>query len=119
MNARRLFFIPVCFILSALPLVALDISSVKQGSPVKHGRTWEQRSEFTAPVKEGARLLLRANGGAVTVDPTSGDKVICIVTLRAYTSNAAEARALFDKFQLNARSVEAGGIYLTSQSPRP
>jgi DUF4097 and DUF4098 domain-containing protein YvlB len=38
--------------------------------------------------------------------------------LRAYTSDEAEARGLFDKFELSARSMEAGGVYLSSQSPR-
>ncbi len=120
MKAKLLHFISIslCALLSALPAVALDVSSVKQGAPVKHGRVWEQRSEFSAPVKEGARLVLRANGGAVTVNATESDKVTCVVILRAYTSDAAGARNLFDKFQLSARSVDAGGVYLTSQSPR-
>ena len=38
--------------------------------------------------------------------------------MRAYTSDEAKARRLFDTFQLSARSVEAGGIYITSQSPQ-
>ena len=38
--------------------------------------------------------------------------------MRAYTSDEAEARRFFDRFQLSARSVEAGGVYITSQSPR-
>lgn len=117
MKARHLF-IAIFALVCALPAAALDVSSVKQGAPVKHGRAWEQRSEFTTPVKEGARLVLRANGGAVSVNATESDKVTCIVTLRAYTSSAVEARNLFDKFQLNAQSAESGSVYLTSQSPR-
>jgi len=100
-----------------LPLAALDVSSVKQGAPVRRGHSWEQRSEFEAPVKEGARLLLRADNGAVTIRPELGDKVSCIVILHAYTSDESEARRLFDKYQLTARSVEAGGVYISSQSP--
>jgi len=118
MKARELLFIPLYAVLFALPLAALDVSSVKQGAPVKRGRSWEQRSEFDATVKDGARLLLRADNGGVSVNPASSGKVTCIVILRAYTSSEAEARGLFDKFQLNARSVEAGGVYLSSQSPR-
>jgi DUF4097 and DUF4098 domain-containing protein YvlB len=108
-------FAIIAFLL-ALPLAALDVSSVKQGTPERHGRTWEQRSEFAAPVKEGARLLLRVDNGAVSVLPTAGDKVRCIVILRAYTSDEAEAQRLFEKYQLKARSAEAGGVYITSQS---
>jgi DUF4097 and DUF4098 domain-containing protein YvlB len=118
MKARQLLFAPLYAVLFALPLAAVDVSSVKQGAPVKQGRSWEQRSEFEAPVKEGARLLLRADNGGVSINPASGDKVTCIVILRAYTSDEAEARGLFDKFELSARSMEAGGVYLSSQSPR-
>ena len=118
MKARRLVVISLFALLSALPAAALDVSSVKQDAPVKRGRGWEQRSEFTAPVKEGGRLLLRAASGSVSLRPGESDKVTCTVILHAYTPNAAEARSLFDKFQLTARSVEPGGVYLTSQSPR-
>jgi len=104
--------------LIAAPLMALDVSAVKQGALERRGRGWEQRSEFEAPVKEGARLLLRADNGAVSVRPVAGDKVNCVVILRAYTSDETEARRLFDKFQLNVRSMESGGVYLTSQSPQ-
>lgn len=104
-------------LLLALPLAALEVSGVKQGTPVRRGRGWEQRSEFEAPVREGARLLLRADNGGVTILPTPGNKVDCVVILRAYTSDEAEARRLFDRFQLSARSVEAGGVFITTESP--
>lgn len=118
MKARQLLSIPLYAILFALPLAALDVSSVKPGAPVKRGRSWEQRSEFNATVKDGARFLLRADNGGVSITPASSGKVTCVVILRAYTANEAEARGLFDKFKLNARSIEAGGVYLSSQSPR-
>jgi DUF4097 and DUF4098 domain-containing protein YvlB len=117
MGTRQVHSFAVLAFLLALPLAALDVSSVKQGAPERHGNTWQQRSEFEAPVREGARLLLRVGNGAISIHPAPGDKVGCIVTLRAYTSDEAEARRLFDKFQLTARSVEAGGVYITSQSP--
>lgn len=104
--------------LIALPLGALDVSSVKQGAMEKRGSTWEQRSEFAAPVKDGARLVLRADNGGVSIRPVAGDSVSCTVILRAYTSDQATAQRLFDKFQLTARSLEAGGVSITSQSPR-
>jgi DUF4097 and DUF4098 domain-containing protein YvlB len=118
MKPRQLLFIPLYAVLFALPLAALDPSLVKPGAPVKRGNTWEQRTEFEAPVKDGARLLLRAANGGVSVNPASSGKVTCIVILHAYTSNEAEARGLFEKFQLSARSGEADGVFLSSQSPR-
>lgn len=118
METRQVHIFALLAFLMGLPLAALDISSVKQGAPVRRGNSWEQRSEFETPVKEGGRLLLRADNGAVSIHPVPGEKVSCIIILRAYTSDEAEARRLFDRFQLSTRSVEAGGVYITSQSPR-
>jgi DUF4097 and DUF4098 domain-containing protein YvlB len=117
MAARQVHIFAIFIFLIALPLASLDVSSVKQGAPVRSGHSWVQRSEFAAHVKEGARLLLRANNGGVSIRPVPGDQVTCLVTLRAYTSDEAEARRLFNKFQLSARSVEAGSVFLASQSP--
>ena len=75
-------------------------------------------SEFEAPIKEGGRLLLRADNGAVNISPTPGDKVNCIVTLRAYTPDEAKARRLFDMFQLSAR-IDGGGWHLHHQRIAP
>jgi DUF4097 and DUF4098 domain-containing protein YvlB len=118
MITRYVHIFALLAFLTAMPLVALDVSSVKQGAPVRHGRTWEQRSEFKSPVKDGARLLLRVDNGAVSIHAVAGDRVSCTVVLRAYTSDESEAKRLFDKFQLSARSVETGGVYLISQSPQ-
>ena len=117
MGTKHVHIFALLAFLPVLPLAALDVSSIKQGAPVRHGNSWQQVSEFEAPVKEGARLLLRADNGTVSINPVPGDKVSCTVTLHAYTSDEAKARRLFDTFQLTARSVEAGGVYLTSQSP--
>lgn len=117
MRTRPAHIFVLLALLMALPLAALDVSSVKQGGPVRRGRTWEQRSEFAAPVKEGARLLLRVDNGGISIHPMPGDKVICTVILRAYTSDEAEARRFFDSFQMSARSEETGGVFITSQSP--
>ena len=117
MGKKQVCIFAILAFLVALPLAALDVSSVKQGAPVRRGHDWEQRSEFTAPVKEGARLLLRVDNGAVSIRPAPGDMVSCVVILRAYTPDENTAQHLFDRFQLTARSAETGGVYITSQSP--
>jgi DUF4097 and DUF4098 domain-containing protein YvlB len=104
-------------LLVALPLQALDVSSFNQGALTRRGRGWEQRLEFEAPVKEGTRLLLRVDGGAVNIIPGPGDKLKCVVIMHAYTSSDDEARGLFRRFQIGARSLETGGVYISSQSP--
>ncbi len=118
MGTRQIHSFALLAFFIATPLAALDVSSVKQGAPVRHGRSWVQRSEFEASAKEGARLLLRADNGAISINPAPGDKVGCVVILLAYTPDESEAKRLFDSFQLTARSVEAGGVYITSQSPK-
>jgi DUF4097 and DUF4098 domain-containing protein YvlB len=103
----------------ALPAAALDVTWVKQGGMTKHGRAWEQSSQFEVQSKEGARLILRADAGGVFIHPSAGDKVTCVVVLHAYTPDEAKAREIFNAFQLSAHSAEAGSVYLTSQEPRP
>ena len=61
MEPRQVYSFALLAFLIAAPLAALDVSAVKQGAPVQRGRSWEQRSEFEAPVKEGGRLI--AAGG--------------------------------------------------------
>ena len=117
MRTRQAHIFALLAFLVAMPLAAFDMSSVKQGAPVRHGNIWEQRSEFAAAVKEGARLVLRADNGGITIHPVPGERVSCTVILHAYTPDEAAARRLFDKFQLTARSMETGGIYLSSESP--
>jgi DUF4097 and DUF4098 domain-containing protein YvlB len=118
MKTRQVYIFTVLALLFTLPLAALDVSSVKQGGPVRRGKTWEQRSEFESPVKEGGRLLLRADQGTVSVRPVPGDHLTCGVILHAYTPDETAAKRLFDAFQLTARSVEGGGVYITTETPQ-
>ncbi len=117
MVTRRFYSFAVLTLLTALPLAALEGSTVKQSAPVRSGHAWEQRSEFEASAKPGGRLLLRADNGSVSIRPQSGDKVSCVVTVQVYTHSEAEARRLFGRFQLTARPLETGGVYIASQSP--
>lgn len=103
--------------LVALPLAALDSALVKRGQVVRRGRGWEQRSEIEAPAKEGGRLLVRADGGTVDVVPAQTDKVKCVVTMRVPASSEAEAQQFFSRSQLGVHLLEAGGVYITSESP--
>ena len=116
MRKKRIRSFALLAFLVALPLEAADVIAIKRGTPEHRGRGWEQRLEFEAPVKEGARLLLRAEAGAVDIRPEPGDKVKCVVTLRANTSDEAAARRLFNRVQLSARPLDTGGVYLNSQT---
>jgi hypothetical protein len=117
MGKEQIYGFAFLAIVTALPLAALDLVSIKHGTPVRRGQGWEQRSEFETPVKEGAKLLLRAGAGAVEIHPEPGDNVKCVVILRANTSDAAAARRIFDHLQLSSRSLEAGGVYIATAAP--
>ena len=43
MGTRQVHSFALLAFLTALPLAALDVSAVKQGAPVRHGNSWEQR----------------------------------------------------------------------------
>jgi hypothetical protein len=117
MRTRQVPIFALLASLLALPLAAFDVSSIKQGAPVRHGNFWEQRSEFSAAVKEGGRLVVRVDNGGINIHPVAGERVGCTVILHAYTPDESSARRLFDKFQLSARSMETGGVYLSGESP--
>jgi DUF4097 and DUF4098 domain-containing protein YvlB len=102
--------------LVSLPLQAVDQSYVKRGTPERHGRAWVERSEISAPVREGGRLILRADVGSVTIKPGTSDRLEGQVVLRAYTGSEAEARRIFGNCQLSVRALENGGVYVTARS---
>ncbi len=118
MGTMRVCTLAVLAFLVALPAAPSDISSARQNVPVRHGNSWQQRMEFSTPVKEGGRLMLRVDNGAVSIHPESGRQVSCTVVLRAYTPSESEARALFDKFQFSTRMMESGGVYISAESPQ-
>ena len=43
MGTKQVYSFALLALLTAAPLAALDVSSVKQGAPVRHGRSWQQR----------------------------------------------------------------------------
>ena len=69
MGTRQVYSFALLALLTAAPLAALDVSSVKQGAPVRHGNTWEQARSLKPLSRKGARLLLRADNGAVSIRP--------------------------------------------------
>jgi len=118
MRKVKVLHLVVLIGLASLPLAALDQVSVKRGTAERRGRGFEERSELSAPVREGGRLILRADLGSVVIRPGATDRFDCQVVLRAYTGSDAQARQIFGNFQLSARTLEAGGVYVTGQMQR-
>lgn len=94
-------------------LAGLEQSLVKRGTPERQGRGWVERREFSAPAREGGRLVLRADSGSVVIKTGAGDRVEGEVVLRVYTASETEARRYFSNYELSVRSVENGGVYVS------
>jgi DUF4097 and DUF4098 domain-containing protein YvlB len=102
--------------LAALPLQALGQSIVKRGTPVRHGNaSWTETYEWTAPAREGGKLILRADMGSVEITPGAGNQLEGRVVLRVYTGSEEKARRVFDAYHLSARSIEGGGVYVSGE----
>ena len=99
-----------------LPLRALEEPSVKRGMILHYGRAWVQELEYGAPVKDGGRLVLRADLGSVRVKPGASGRLQCFVRLEVYSGNEAEARSYLSRCELVARRAE-GSTYLTGRFP--
>jgi hypothetical protein len=100
------------------PLAGFDEVFVKRGEPQREGRVWVERAECGAPVREGARLVLRADFGTVRVTSGRSDRVECHVRLRVFKPSAEEASRYFRSVELTARRLEGGGLYLSARSTR-
>src|SRR6516162_8466891 len=99
-----------------LPVRAED-SYVKRGTPQHQGRLWSEEAECTVPVKEGGRLVFRADLGSVSVRPGASDRLQCSVGLTVYAANEAQARSSLNHYELTARRAENGGAYVTGKLP--
>lgn len=101
----------VISILAAATCLAADPADqlrVKRGEPQRQGNYWEERADCSAPLREGSRLMVRADFGSVNVKPGANDRMDCQVRLRAYTTNESEARRFFREYDLSIRQVENG-----------
>jgi hypothetical protein len=92
---------------------AADQATVKRSTPEREGRAWVQRAEASLPVREGGRLVVRSDFGSVSVRTGSSNRMECELVLRAYTSNANEARRYFERYGLGVRPLENGGAYVS------
>jgi DUF4097 and DUF4098 domain-containing protein YvlB len=117
MRNKRILQSAIWFWLAALPLQALGQSIVKQGTPVRHGNAWTETYEWTAPAREGGKLILRADMGSVEITPGAGNQLEGRLVLRVYTGSEEKARRVFDAYHLSARSIEGGGVYVSAELP--
>lgn len=112
MRFRR-WLLGVVAVAASLPLAAQEQAYVKLGPLEQQGRAWVARIECGAPVREGARLVVRADVGAVTVKPGSADRMQCQVRVWIYAGSEAEARRYLSRFEWSVRTLEGGGAFLS------
>jgi len=115
MRNRLLLQCAIGLWLAALPLPALGQLSQQRGTPVRRGNAWTETYTWTAPARQGGRLVLRADMGSVEITPGSGNQLEGRVVVRAYTGSEEKARRVFEAYRLSARSIEGGGVYVSGE----
>ena len=115
MRNRRILQFAIVLGLAALPWPALCQSIMRQGTPVRHGNAWTETYEWNAPVREGGKLILRADMGSVEITPGSGNQLEGHAVVRVYTGSEEKARRVFDAYHLSAHSIEGGGVYVSAE----
>lgn len=107
------FLLPVALAAAGLPpLAAQNELVVERGAVERQGRHWVERITCRAPVREGAKLVVRADLGSVVVKPGANDRVECQVFLKAYAPGKEAAQRSFANFRLGLFRREDGGVYL-------
>lgn len=117
MRRNNFYLIIACSLLTAWPLRAGEQGYVVRGTPERRGGAWVERAKLHAPVKEGGRLVVRADSGNVVIQTGARNAMDGVVVLRVYTGNEEDARRLLARSQIGVRLIENGGVYVTLQSP--
>ena len=115
MKNRLLLPCIIGFWLTALPWPAFGQSIIKQGTPVRRGNAWTETYEWTAPVREGGKLIVRSDMGSVEITPGSGNQLEGHAVVRVFTGSEERARRVFDAYHLSAHSLEGGGVYVSAE----
>jgi DUF4097 and DUF4098 domain-containing protein YvlB len=100
---------------AVLPWPAFGQLSEQRGSPVRKGNAWTETYTWTAPAREGGRLVLRADMGSVEITPGTGNQIEGRAVVRVYTGSEEKARRLFEAFHLSARMIESTGVYVSGE----
>lgn len=102
---------------ACLVLAAQDEAYVKRGALQRQGRGWVEEAECGAAVREGGRLVLRADVGSAEIKPGRNDRMECKVRLGVMTSDEAEAKSYLSRVELSVRRLEGGSVSLTARFP--
>jgi len=110
----RLFSLLWLGVSVGLPLAASEQAYVKPGTPQRQGRAWVKETECSIPVRDGGRMVLRVDMGAVKVRTGAAGRVNGRARVSAYTAGENEANHFFRQYELKVRPLEAGGMLIES-----
>src|SRR5271169_6239653 len=113
----RFLFLLTMAAVAGQALKGFDDVYLKRGEPQREGRAWVEHAECGGAVREGARLVLRADFGSVTVKTGTHDRVECRVRMRVFKPSEEQARLFFRRIELSARTLEGGGIFVSARYP--
>jgi DUF4097 and DUF4098 domain-containing protein YvlB len=98
------------------PMSLYAQADIQRGNPQNEGRAWVEHDTCNATVRDGGRLVVRADSGSINVKPGPSNRMKCQITLRAYRSSEEEARRYFRAYELGIRTLEDGGVMLVGRS---
>ncbi|HEV2232653.1 MAG TPA: hypothetical protein VGV68_04520 [Terriglobia bacterium] len=114
---RYMFFLGLAAVFLSQSLMGLDEPNVKRGEPQREGRAWVEHAECGAAVRNGARMLLRADFGSITVHTGQSNRVECRIRLQVYKASEDEAKRFFRSVELTAHALEGGGLSFNENNP--
>jgi hypothetical protein len=91
----------------------------RRSGPQRQGNAWVEELTCALPVQPGGKLILRADQGPVSVRAGLQGRLLCNVTLRAFTRDALRARTLFSQFALAARRTGDGAVVINGRFTGP
>ena len=117
LRIRYLFLSVLAAAVLSQPLRGSDEVYVKRGEPQREGRAWVEHAGCGGAVRDGARLVLRADFGSVTVNTGQNNRVEGRIRLRVFKSSQDEAQRFFRKVELTAHQLEGGGLSISEKYP--
>ena len=117
LRLRYLLFLGLAAAFLSQSSRGLDAPNIKRGEPQREGRAWVEHAECGAAVRNGARLLMRADFGSITVHTGQSNRVECRIRLRVFKLSEDEAKSFFRSVELTAHQLEGGGLSISERYP--
>ncbi|MGE5326671.1 MAG: DUF4097 family beta strand repeat-containing protein [Deltaproteobacteria bacterium] len=94
-------------------------ADVQRGTPQREGRAWVEHDTCSATVRDGGRLVVRADFGSVSVKPGPSSRMNCRINLRSFRAGEEEARRSFRGYEVGIRTLDNGSVMLIGRATGP